>query len=42
MVPNASGIGDFALYVTGFRGYLVGNGRADSIGKLQAITVGSS
>jgi hypothetical protein len=42
MVPNASGIGDFALHVTGFRGYLVGNGRAESIGKLQAITVGSS
>jgi hypothetical protein len=41
-VPNAGGIGDFAEYARGFRGYLVGNGRADSIGKLQAITVGSS
>jgi hypothetical protein len=38
-VPNASGIGDFALYLTGLQGYLVGNGRAESIGKLQAITV---
>lgn len=41
-VPTASGVGDFALYLTGLRGYLVGNGRADSLGKLQAVTVDSS
>jgi FG-GAP-like repeat len=38
-VPNASGIGDFALYLAGIPGYLVGNGRSESIGKLQAIKV---
>jgi hypothetical protein len=41
-VPNASGVGDFALYLAGLRGYLVGNGRAESLGELQAVTVGSS
>jgi hypothetical protein len=38
-VPNASGIGDFALYLAQLGGYLVGNGREDSAGELQAITV---
>jgi hypothetical protein len=38
-VPNASGIGDFARYLAGMPGYLVGNGRSESIGKLQAIKV---
>jgi hypothetical protein len=38
-VPNVSGIGDFVLYLAGMPGYLVGNGRSESIGKLQAIKV---
>jgi hypothetical protein len=40
-VPNASGVGDFALYLRELGGYLVGNGREESLGELQAVTVGS-
>ena len=40
-VPNASGIGDFALYLHDLGGYLVGNGREESLGELQAVTVRS-
>jgi hypothetical protein len=39
LVPNASGIGDFAVFLEELEGYLVGNGREDSTGELQAITI---